>query len=170
MRFYVIILNEQEKGANKMKDKDFDIGNRINFKDLADKIGEVDLSACDELDEDAMAEFLCSILPDVVSNIEPCTKEDIYDEILENFYFLIKAIGVEEFSFFRFSNPDYCREIIIDGKEYDLDGMFTHDDEDETGALCAIDSLIGDIVCEYDESEEEILKKIQAMINIKNGK
>lgn len=115
-------------------------------------------------------EFLCSVLPDAVSNIEPCTKEEIYDEILENFYFLIKAIGVEDFSFFRFSNPNYCWEIIIDGNEYDLDGMFTHDDEDETGALCAIDSLIGDIVCEYDESEEEVLRKIQTMININNGK
>ena len=153
-----------------MKDKDFDLGNLISFKALADKIGEVDLSVCDELDEDAVAEYLCSVLPDVVSNIEPCTKEEIYDEILENFNFLIKAIGVEEFSFFRFSNPDYCREIIIDGIEYDLDGMFYHDDEDETGALCAIDSLIGDIVCEFGGTEEEVLKKIQAMINIKNGK
>lgn len=159
-----------EKGENKMKDKDFDIGNLISFKALADKIGEIDLSACEESDEDAVAEYLCSVLPDIVSDIEPCTKEEIYDEILENFNFLIKAIGVEEFSFFRFSNPDYCREIIIDGIEYDLDGMFTHDDEDETGALCAIDSLIGDLVCDFDESEEEILKKIQAMINIKNGK
>ena len=153
-----------------MKNKDFDADNCISFKALADKIGEVDLSACDESDEDAVAEFLCSVLPDIVSNIEPCTKEEIYDEILENFNFLIKAIGVEEFSFFRFSNPDYCREIIIDGIEYDLDGMFSHDDEDETGALCAIDSLIGDIVCEFGGTEEEVLKKIQAMINIKNGK
>lgn len=153
-----------------MKDKDFDIGNFISFKALADKISEIDLSSCDELDEDAMVEYLCSVLPDVVSNIEPCTKEEIYDEILENFNFLIKATGVEEFSFFRFSNSDYCREIIIDGIEYDLDGMFSHDDEDETGALCAIDSLIGDIVCEFGETEEEVLKKIQAMINIKNGK
>ena len=64
-----------------MKDKDFDIGNRINFKDLADKISEIDLSACDESDEDEMVEFLCSVLPDVVSNIEPCSKEEIYDDI-----------------------------------------------------------------------------------------
>ena len=153
-----------------MKDKDFDIGNRINFKDLADKIGEIDLSACDESDEDAMVEFLCSVLPDIVSDIEPCTKEELYDEIVKMFCFLIKEIGVEEFSFFRFSNPDYCREIIVDGKEYDLDGAFSHDNDAATEALCAIDSLIGDIVCEYGESEEEILKKIQAMINIKNGK
>ena len=152
-----------------MKDKDFDMGNRINFKDLADKISEIAISACDESDEDAMVEFLCSVLPDVVSKIEPCSKEEIYDDILENFYFLIKAIGVEKFSFFRFSNPDYCREIIIDGKEYDLDGAFSHDDDSATEALCAIDSLIGDIVCTYGESEENILKKIQVMINVRNG-
>ena len=53
-------------------------------------------------------------------------------------------------------------------KEYDLDGAFSHDDDAATEALCAIDSLIGDIVCTYGESEEEILKKIQVMINIKN--
>lgn len=153
-----------------MKDKDFDMGNRINFKDLADKISEIDLSACDESDEDAMVEFLCSVLPDVVSNIEPCSKEEIYDEIVEMFYFLINQLEIEKFSFFRFSNPDYCREIIIDGKEYDLDGAFSHDDDSATEALCAIDSLIGDIVCTYGESEENILKKIQVMINIKNGK
>ena len=152
-----------------MKDKDFNIGNRINFKDLVDKISEIDLSACDESDEDAMVEFLCSVLPDAVSNIEPCTKEEIYDEIVEMFCFLINQLEIEEFSFFRFSNPDYCREIIIDGKEYDLDGAFSHDDDAATEALCAIDSLIGDIVCSYGESEENILKKIQVMINVRNG-
>ncbi len=154
-----------------MKDEDFETGNRINFKELADKIGElteIHIPDCDEMNEEKLSDILNAFLPDMLSNIEPSTKEEIYDEILENFYFLIKELGVENFSFFRFSNPDYCRGIIIDGKEYDLDGMFSHDDEDATGALCAIESLISDIVCTYDESEEKILRKIQAMINIKN--
>ena len=55
--------------------------------------------------------------------------------------------------------------MIIDGKRYDFDDEFCHDDEDASGALCAIDSLISDL----DDDEEKILKKVEKMINIRNS-
>ena len=54
---------------------------------------------------------------------------------------------------------------IIDGKEYDLDGEFCHDDIEATAALCAIDCLIADLE-NYDE--ETILKNIEKRINTRN--
>ena len=96
---------------------------------------------------------------------EPATEEEIYEEIVDNYLILIKELCVDKFNFFRFANYDYCREIIIDGKEYDLDGEFCHDDLKATEALCAIDCLIADL---ENEDEEAILKNIEKRINIRN--
>ncbi len=155
-----------------MKNDDFDTDNRISFKALADKLGELmdsDNPDCSELSPEDLSEVITTFLPDMLCDMEPLTEEELYDEIVEMFCFLINQLGIEEFSFFRFSSLDYCRVIIVDGKEYDLDGAFSHDDDAATEALCVIDSLISDIACTYGESEEKILKKTQAMINIKNG-
>ena len=155
------------KGETKMNNDDF-----ISFKALKDKLGELmdsDNPDCSELSPEELSEVITTFLPDMLGDMEPPTEEELYDEIVEMFCFLINQLEIEEFSFFRFSNLDYCRVIIVDGKEYDLDGAFSHDDDAATEALCAIDSLIADIACTYGESEEAILKKVQAMINIKNG-
>ena len=150
-----------------MKDKDF--GNEIKFKELADKIKTISESGVfdlfDENADDEVFERFGEILSEELSKpYEPVTAEEIYEELVDNFFILIKELGIEKFNFFRFSNYDYPREVIIDGKEYDLDGEFCHDDEDATGALCAIDCLMGDLG--YDE--ETILKKAERLINIRN--
>lgn len=59
-------------------------------------------------------------------------------------FILIQELGVDKFNFFRFANYDYCRKIIVDGKECDSDDEFCHDDIEATEALCAIDFLIAD--------------------------
>lgn len=152
-----------------MKNED----NIIKFKDLADKIKSITEDGTPEKDFDidefrksGFTEMFMKALSKKLS--EPSgllTKEEIYEEIADNYLTLIDLLGVKRFSFFRFKNYDYCREIIIDGKEYDLDGEFCHDDEEATEALCAIDCLIADL-CE--DIDEDVLKKVEGMINIRN--
>ncbi len=156
-----------------MKDNDFNMDNLIKFKELADKIKNISDSESDEDDfdidefkESGFAELFGQILSEKLSEpYEPATEEDLYEEIVDNFFILIQELGIDEFNFFRFKSYDYCREIIVDGKEYDLDGKFCHDDIEATEALCAIDCLIADLE-NYDE--EIILKNIEKRINIRN--
>ncbi|MBQ7117145.1 MAG: hypothetical protein IJN88_02935 [Clostridia bacterium] len=154
-----------------MKNND---GNLIKFKDLADKIKAITEGTADEEDfdiesfkESGITKVFMEMLSEKLS--EPSgllTEEEICEEIADSFFTLIRLLGIKEFSFFRFKNYDYCREIIIDGKEYDLDGEFCHDDEEATGALCAIDCLIADL----DDDIEAVLKKAESIINIRNRK
>lgn len=156
-----------------MKENEFNLDNLIKFKDLADKIksisdGELDEDEfdIDEFKESGFAELFGQILSEKLSEpYEPATEEELYEEIVDNFFVLIKELGVDEFNFFRFASYDYCRDIIIDGNEYDLDGEFCHDDLEATEALCAIDCLIADL---ENEAEETILRKVESMINIQN--
>ncbi len=149
--------------------------NLIKFKTLADKIKSIVESPTDEEDfdlnafkESGITQTFMEILSEKLA--EPSgllTEEEIYEEIADNFLLLIELLGISDFSFFRFKNYDYNREIIIDGKEYDLDGEFCHDDEDATGALCAIDCLIADL---DEDNEEAVLKKVESLVNIRNRK
>lgn len=156
-----------------MSENNFNSDNLINFRAFADKIkrisdGELDEDEfdIDEFKESGFAELFSQILSEKLSEpFEPATEEELYEEIVDNFFILIYGLGVDKFNFFRFASYDYCREIIIDGKEYDLDGEFCHDDLEATEALCAIDCLIADL---ENEDEETILKKVEIMINIQN--
>ena len=149
--------------------------NIIKFKTLADKIKSIVESPTDEEDFDLNAfkeigitQAFMEILSEKLA--EPSgllTEEEIYEEIADNFLLLIELLGISDFSFFRFRSYDYNRDIIIDGKEYDLDGEFCHDDEDATGALCAIDCLIADL---DEDNEEAVLKKVESLVNIRNRK
>ncbi len=156
-----------------MRDKEFDMDNLIKFKDLADKIKSISDSEFDEDDFDieefkksGFAELFGQILSEELSEpYEPATEEELYEDIVDNFFILINELGIDNFNFFSFANYDYCREIIIDGKGYDFDAAFCHDDLEATEALCAIDCLIADLGI-YDA--ETILKNIEKRINIRN--
>ena len=153
-----------------MKDSD----NMIEFKSLADVIedfldGQDDREDfdSDEFDESGIAELFEQMLNNAFEeSIAPISKDELYEEIVDNFFVLIKELSITNFNFFRFASYDYCREIIVDGKEIDLDGEFSHDDEGATEALSAIDCLMADL----GEDAETILKKIEKMINIRNKK
>ena len=93
--------------------------------------------------------------------------DSLYEEIVDNYFILINELGITDFNFFRFVRYDYCREIIIDKQCFDLDAEFGHDDLVATEALCAIECLIADI---SNESVEDILKKVESMINKRNIK
>ena len=150
---------------------------RIDFKALADTIRNIKSDGADEgeieseimcaIAKGGFAEKFCQLLSEELSNPgEPSSKDDLYEEIIDNFFLLISELGIDSFNLFRFKDYDYCREIIIDGKEYDLDGEFSHDDEDATGALCAIDCLIADL---ENDGEEDVLREIEKKINIINN-
>ena len=91
--------------------------------------------------------------------------EELYKEIVDNYFILIDELGITDFNFFRFARYDYCREIIIDKQNFDLDAEFCHDDSEATEALCATECLIADI---SNKSVEDILKKVESMINKRN--
>ncbi len=110
-------------------------------------------------------DFFDKILSDEVSKIDNTLSEsDLYEEIVENYFIILKKLGIKDFNVFRFAEYDYCREIIVDGNKYDLDSAFSHNDADATEALCTVDCLISDL----EEDEEEILKTVEKMINQKN--
>ena len=161
----------------KEKDFNFDIEKLIKLKTLADKIKSIpdsdfDKELNDEFDEvfkeSGFAELFGQLLSKSLSEPdEPVTEEEIYEEIVDNFFILINELGIEDFGCFRFASYEYCREIIIDGREYDLDGEFCHDDETATGALCAVDCLIADL---EDDDYQAVLENVEKMINIRNKK
>ncbi len=146
--------------------------NLIKFKDLADKIKSITEGNADEEDFDlddfknsGVTQMFMEILSERLS--EPSgllTEEEIYEEITDSFFTLIRLLGINEFSLFRFADYSYSREIIVDGKIYDLDGEFCHDDEEATEALCAIDCLLADL----DERTGVVLKKVEGMVNVRN--
>ena len=154
-----------------MKDNEFD--NIIKFKSLADKIqdttdietdeNELDL---DKLLDSGVVEFFKEMLSEELNEpFEPVSVDSLYEEIVDNYFILINELGITDFNFFRFVRYDYCREIIIDKQSFDLDAQFCHDDLEATEALCSIECLIADI---GDESVEDILKKVESMINKRN--
>ncbi len=151
-----------------MKDNEFNIGDIIKFKSLADKLQNISDS---EFNENDLDEFIDSSVIELFEEIlsvelsEPfdsVSRDSLYEEIVDNYFVLIKELGINDFNFFRFESYNDCREIIIDRKNFDLDAEFCHNDLDATEALCTIDCLTADIDDEYGES---ILKKVESMIN-----
>lgn len=157
-----------------MSDKNFDAENLLQFKAIADKIkGLTDGSLnvedfdFDEIQKSGIVDFFEEILSEGLSEpFEPVSDDEIYEEIVDNYFLLIKELGAQNFRFFRFAGYDDCRVVILDGKKYDLDGEFCHDDTDASGALCAIDCLMADL----EEEDETILKKVESLINRQNQK
>ena len=154
-----------------MKDNEFD--NIIKFKSLADKIqdttdietdeNELDL---DKLLNSGVVEFFKEMLSEELNEpFEPVSVDSLYEEIVDNYFILINELGITDFNFFRFARHDYCREIIIDKQCFDLDAEFGHDDLVATEALCAIECLIADV---SNESVEDILRKVESMLNKRN--
>ena len=119
----------------------------------------------DILEDSELMDFFGQVLSEGLSeSYEPLSKKDLSEEIVDNFFIVIKELRIYEFIFFRFSRYNYPREIIIDGKEYDLDSAFSHNDAEATEALCAIDCLLAD----SGDDIETTLKNIEKRINLRN--
>ena len=154
-----------------MKDNEFD--NIIKFKSLADNISSADdiVEAEDELDLDKLLDsgvvelFKEMLSEELYEPFDSVSVDSLYEKIVDNYFILINELGITDFNFFRFVRNDYCREIIIDKRCFDLDAEFCHDDLVATEAMCAIDCLIADI---SNESVVDILRKVERMINKRN--
>ncbi len=94
----------------------------------------------------------------------PQSKEDIYDRIANQYIAILSLLGIGCFTIFRF--PDYknSRVIIVDGKTYDLDVLFCHNDIRATEVLCTIDVFIADT----ERDTATILKETETRVNARN--
>ena len=161
-----------------MKNDNTTGGEPIKFKELADKLkafsSDSKISDSKEMSDKEEDDLLSLIIQGVLSSgsfnsaitepSAPISDDEIYEEIVESYFVLIRELKIKSFNFFRFPDYNDPRLITVDGREYDLDDEFCHDDEDAAGALCAIDSLIVDLSV----GERKALKKTEKLINIKN--
>lgn len=96
---------------------------------------------------------------------KPKSENEIYDEIAEYYFMLLNMLGINSFDMFHFSDYEDCRIVVVDGKEYDFDSEFCHNDSEATEALCSIDCFISDL---EGISMETVLKNIEGIVNKRN--
>ncbi len=95
------------------------------------------------------------------TSFPPVDENEVYSQITDNYFKLIKKLKIKEFSTFSFNDYNDCRVVIIDGKKYDFDSLFSHNDSSASEYLCEIDALIADL----GQGEEKVLKEIENKIN-----
>lgn len=95
------------------------------------------------------------------TSFPPVDENEVYSQITDNYFKLIKKRKIKEFSTFSFNDYNDCRVVIIDGKKYDFDVIFLHNDSSASEYLCEIDALIADL----GQGEEKVLKEIENRIN-----
>ena len=91
----------------------------------------------------------------------PPADEEIYSQISDVYIRLLKKLKINKFYSFSFSDDDNPRVVVIDGKKYDFDSLFSHNDSVATECLCEIDALSADI----DKDVTVILKEIEKRMN-----
>ena len=116
----------------------------------------------DKMSEDEQVEFLMNVLENL-NLTGSVSMEEIISDLVRCFKTILKELKIDKVTEFRFVDYEYPRLIIINGKEYDLDGAFDKD-EDAGAALYEIDALIGDLVCEYGMKCEQVLKLMEKEI------
>lgn len=86
------------------------------------------------------------------------SEKEIYSEITNIFFQLLKLFHINDFNSFRFYDYEDFRKVVIDGKEYDLEKS-----KKMKNSLYTIDCLIADL---DEDNFELILKKIEEKINV----
>ena len=115
----------------------FDIFNSENFDKMLEKALEKEMS-------------------------KPQSKNQIYEELADNYIFLLNMLNIKNFNLFGFPDYEDCRRITIDSNEYDFNNEFNHNHKKVKEALYTIECLIADL---EEDSLEKILKKIEKTIN-----
>lgn len=95
------------------------------------------------------------------TDFPPVDENDAYSQITDNYFKLIKKLKIGNFSTFSFNDYNDCRVVIIDGKKYDFDSLFSHNDSSASEYLCEIDALMADI----NKDETVVLKEIEKRMN-----
>ncbi len=96
------------------------------------------------------------------TSFPPVDENEVYSQITDNYFKLIKKLKIKEFSTFSFNDYNDCRVVIIDGKKYDFDVVFLHNDSSAAECLCEIDALMADI----NKDETVVLKQIEKRLNV----
>ena len=89
--------------------------------------------------------------------------QDVISDLLRCFKTILKELQIKKVTEFTFVDYEYPRLIIINGKEYDLDGAFDKD-EDAGAELYEIDALISDLISLFGMECEQVLKLIEKEI------
>ena len=95
------------------------------------------------------------------TDFPPVDENEAYSQITDNYFKLIKKLKIGNFSTFSFNDYNDCRVVIIDGKKYDFDSLFSHNDSSASEYLCEIDALMADI----NKDETAVLKEIEKRLN-----
>lgn len=90
----------------------------------------------------------------------PVNEEELYSLLVKDYLKLIKKLKIGKFSTFSFSDYNDCRVVVIDGRKYDFDAVFSHNDSFVSECLSEIDALIADI----GQGEEKVLREIEKRI------
>ena len=133
------------------------------FNELSEKEQE---EFVDKFFDEKSEEEQIAVLMKVLDNLQfsgSVSMEEIMSDLVKCFKTILKELKIQEVTEFTFVDYDYPRLIIINGKEYDLDGAFDKD-EDAGAALYEIDSLIGDLVGDFGMKCEQVLKLIEKEI------
>lgn len=102
-------------------------------------------------------------LENIISETDftPVDENEVYSQITDNYFKLIKKLKIGNFSTFSFNDYNDCRVVIIDGKKYDFDSLFSHNDSSASEYLYEIDALMADI----NKDETAVLKEIEKRLN-----
>ena len=139
-----------------------DLKEYLNKKSEEEKQAEIIDEFFDKMSEDEQVEFLMNALKNLKLT-GSVSMEEMMSDLVKCFKTILKELKIQEVTEFTFVDYDYPRLIIINGKEYDLDGAFDKD-EDAGAALYEIDALIGDLVCDFGMKCEQVLKLIEKEI------
>ena len=143
------------------------MGDIVSFEEFFNKKSEEEQTEIideffDKMSEDEQVEFLMNVLENL-NLTGSVSMEEIISDLVRCFKTILKELKIDKVTEFRFVDYEYPRLIIINGKEYDLDGAFDKD-EDAGAALYEIDALIGDLVCDFGMKCEQVLKLIEKEI------
>ena len=143
------------------------MGDIINIGKFFDELSEKEQEEfIDKFFNEKSEEEQMAVLMKALDNLQfsgSVSMQDIISDLVKCFKTILKELKIQEVTEFTFVDYDYPRLIIINGKEYDLDGAFDKD-EDAGAALYEIDALIGDLVCDFGMKCEQVLKLIEKEI------
>ena len=133
------------------------------FNELLEKEQE---DFVDKFFDEKSEEEQIAVLMKALDNLQfsgSVSMEEIMSDLVKCFKTILKELKIQEVTEFTFVDYDYPRLIIINGKEYDLDGAFDKD-EDAGAALYEIDALISDLISLFGMECEQVLKLIEKEI------
>ena len=116
-----------------------------------------------KLNLEQFGELLGKALEEELFN--PKSENEIYDEIADYYFMLLNMLGINSFETLHFSDYEDSRIVVVNGKEYDFDSEFCHNDSEATEALCAIDCSISDL---EGIRMESVLKNTEDIVNKRN--